>query len=978
MTCTLAANLKEKRFGMSSLRSIVDSTYSAITAWIEFSLRERPGIATRLRIGIAGRLLLAFSAVASLVLLANFIALQGISTARTTTITRYEPQPRQTSAPAPSMEKVPPPPRPVVASHNVAGAADALTGSVTAMTQALQFRIETHSVSSDDEWRRSMSELDRGVAAFRVEADIPAQQPVLRHLAADIRTFEQHGDSVIHLADERRAVRDNYFKQIEELTSRLHESLSGAFTIFGRVVARQSLMRLETNLEALRQGAVPLTGDGTVEPDALNALIADEQTALKTLETNEKGLRHSNGDAWYQTMHDSLLALAPLRTSWSEATDNLNGETATLADASAHLIKSIPRRVAAPPAAAVSSASTSAAGARPETTTPLSTASLAAPQPVPATREAAIPSAMSTPPENVRTESTMTQAPAEHPGRTLLLWTSIAVISLVMYICIGTTLSIVRPVRRLLKATHRIAKGDANARVPRGGIKELDTLAVAFNDMADELAAAKVAAGDYQQQLENRVAERTLQLQQLAEQDPLTGLPNRRQLFTLLAEAIEQAQAADKIVGVFFIDLDNFKNINDSLGHAYGDRVLVAVANRLEATAREFGFSARLGGDEFTVVFESASQPEQIRAAGLSLVHAFQKPLSVDGRDINISVSVGASFYPDHGEDPESLLQAADAALFHAKKMGRSQLSVFTPDLLETAAVNFTTEQGLRRAIDRGEFELLFQPELSAESFEVTLVEALIRWRMPDGSLVAPGQFLAIAEESGLIVEISDWVLQSAIETASRWHHGAWPEACVAINISPRQLLDDRFIDRLKALLELHSLPSHCIELELTESVLQTGPSTVDTLKRLRALGVAIALDDFGTGYSSFASLETLPLSRIKLDRSLVAGIDTSPRSAAITRGIISMCQDLGLAITAEGVERPEQFSFLVEHRAMFLQGFLLARPSPRDEIIPLLAVMRERARELVILSRTKAASNVDASNVVEFKPGTSVTAHSA
>jgi hypothetical protein len=243
----------------------------------------------------------------------------------------------------------------VVPAHDVAGAADALTGSVTAMTQALQFRIETHSASAEDEWRRSMSELDRGVARFRAEADIPAEQPVLKHLAADIRTFEQHGDSVIRLADERRSVRDNYFKHIEELNSRLRESLSSAFTIFGRVVARQSLMRLETNLEALRQSAVPLGADGTVAPDALNALIANEQTALKTLETNEKGLRHSNGDAWYQTMHDSLLALAPLRTSWGEATDNLNGETAALADASAHLIKSIPRRVNAPPAAAVSS-----------------------------------------------------------------------------------------------------------------------------------------------------------------------------------------------------------------------------------------------------------------------------------------------------------------------------------------------------------------------------------------------------------------------------------------------------------------------------------------------------------------------------------------------------------------------------------------------------------------------------------------------
>lgn len=888
--------------------------------------RERPGLATRLRIGIAGRLLLAFSAVAALVLSANFIALEGMSTSRITTITRYEPRPQQSPiASAPHIEKAP---ASVATPHNIAAAADTLTGGLATMAQAVQFRIEKLSPAADAEWRRSISELDHSFAAFRLEANTPAEQPVLRLLAANIQALEQRGDSVIRFADGRRSVRDEYFKHIDDLSSSLRESLNGSFTIFGRVLARQSLVRLQSNLEALRQSALPLSVDGAVDPKAINALIANQQLTLKTLESNETGLRRSNGDAWYQTMHDNLVALAPLRASWGEASENLNRETAALAEANAHLIKSIPRRVNAT-AAAASSPPTSAAAER------------------------------ATPPDSVHTESIQAETPIGHPGRTLLLWISIGVIALVMYICIGTTLSIVRPVRRLLAATHRIAKGDADARVPRGGIKELDTLAVAFNDMANELAVAKAAAGDYQQQLENRVAERTLQLQQLAQHDPLTGLPNRRQLFTLLAEAIEQAQSSDKIVGVFFIDIDNFKYMNDSLGHAYGDRVLVTVANRLEATAREFGFSARLGGDEFTVVFESANQPEQIRAAGLSVVQAFQKPLSVNGRDINISVSVGASFYPDHGEDPESLLQAADAALFRAKKMGRSQLSVFTPDLLATAAVNFTTEQGLRRAIDRGEFELLFQPELCAETLEVSLVEALIRWRMPDGSLVAPGQFLAIAEESGLIIEISDWVLQSAIEAASRWHHGAWPEACVAINVSPRQLLDDRFIDRLKALLELHSLPPRCIELELTESVLQTGLATVDILKRLRALGVAIALDDFGTGYSSFASLETLPLSRIKLDRSLVAGIDTSPRSAAITRGIINMCQGLGLDITAEGVERPEQFSFLVEHRGMFLQGFLLARPATRDEVVPLLGVLGERARELVIVSRTKAASNV-------------------
>jgi diguanylate cyclase (GGDEF)-like protein len=456
-----------------------------------------------------------------------------------------------------------------------------------------------------------------------------------------------------------------------------------------------------------------------------------------------------------------------------------------------------------------------------------------------------------------------------------------------------------------------------------------------------------------------RLAERTRQLQELAEHDPLTGLPNRREFFILLNAAIERSLADGTQVGVFFLDIDNFKYVNDSMGHAFGDRVLVSLAQRLQATTESFGFAARLGGDEFTVVFDGAQTNDAIRAAGITIVQAFQKPLTVDDRDLMVSVSVGASIYPEHAKDAEALLKAADAALFRAKVMGRSQLSVFTPELLQAAAAKFTTEQGLRRAIERGEFELLFQPEISVETLQTALVEALIRWRMPDGSLTLPSQFLAIAEESGLIMEISDWVLQSAIEAAAHWHHGAWPEVRVSVNVTPRQLSAPGFVDRLRDLLRTHRLPSRCIEIELTESVLQTGAPTIDALKRLRAHGVAIALDDFGTGYSSFASLEQLPLTRIKLDRSLIAGIDNSPRSAAIAHAIIAMCQGLGLDITAEGIERPEQFAMLLKHRGMYLQGYLLARPTSRDELMPSMAQFAQRAHELMLQSQLEKSSNV-------------------
>jgi EAL domain-containing protein (putative c-di-GMP-specific phosphodiesterase class I) len=229
---------------------------------------------------------------------------------------------------------------------------------------------------------------------------------------------------------------------------------------------------------------------------------------------------------------------------------------------------------------------------------------------------------------------------------------------------------------------------------------------------------------------------------------------------------------------------------------------------------------------------------------------------------------------------------------------------------------------------------------------------------MPDGSVAPPGQFLAIAEESGLIMDISDWVLKSALSAAAHWHHGAWPEARVAINVVPRQLADPGFVERLMELLQQHRLPPRCIEIELTESVLQTGPTTIDALRRLRAHGIAIALDDFGTGYSSLASLEMLPLTRIKLDRSLIASIDSSPRSQAIARAIITMCQGLGLEITAEGIERPEQFAMLMGERGMYLQGYLLARPTSREELIPLLRLVAQRAQELLLESRPLLAAD--------------------
>jgi diguanylate cyclase (GGDEF)-like protein len=504
-----------------------------------------------------------------------------------------------------------------------------------------------------------------------------------------------------------------------------------------------------------------------------------------------------------------------------------------------------------------------------------------------------------------------------------------------------------------MSASARIAKGESGVTVPRGGIRELDTLALAFNDMASQLAVAQEAARDQTHLLEAKVAERTLQLQERAQLDPLTRLANRHHFFTLLETAIATATRDNRLVGVFFLDVDNFKNMNDSLGHEFGDQVLQTIAKRLTESTHSFGFAARLGGDEFTVVYESASHIEDIRMAGLQLIQAFQEPMPLEGRDLVVSISAGASVFPEHAQNVEALLRAADAALYEAKALGRSQLALFTPALLEAATERFHTEQGLRRALDRGEFELLFQPEVNVQTCEVELVEALLRWRRPDGRLAGPGEFLAVAEASGLILQINDWVLHRVMETAARWHHGHWPGVRIAINVSSRQLFDNSFVEQVQELLEQHKLPPRCIEIELTENVLQTGSATIASLRRLRAHGIAIALDDFGTGFSSLASLEQLPLTRIKLDRSLIASIDTSPRSAAIAKAIIQLCQGLGLQITAEGIERLEQLAPLVGYPGLFAQGYLLARPQSADDLLPVKANLPALTRSLVRASIT-------------------------
>jgi diguanylate cyclase (GGDEF)-like protein len=889
-----------------------------------------------LRLGITSRLLVAFVGVGAVVFAANFIVEQGVLVERTTEITRTLPAPVLPAVSTAAMRVEAPKPVPAAVPERRVVTADAVLLAIERYGESLQERSHGKGDTTEVRYRKAAGDVKSAGKAFTTAAASIAHKSFAK-LDSAIAEYLQNGDTLVYLGDRRRDIAKSYDTVFERLNARPKASLAGSWKIFGRVVAKQSLLQLSADLDLLRRNALTSISADEVDETALGAWRKAEDSVVKDLADNKASLQRSEGVAWYDAMHADAAELGELRELLADTDEQLAKSSLEVTRQAAVLTKLIPAKVeSAPPPVLLRKLAKAADEKIPVPINPLPSPTSVAVAPTPV----------------IQIHQTSRESPQAHHRRLEIAWISIGAVLFLICIAVGMVMSVVRPVRQLLRASAQLARGDMSARVERGGIAELDRVAVAFNAMAEELAISRAATRDYQQSLEYKVSERTRQLQELAEGDPLTGLPNRRHLFTLLQQAIDRAEGDGKQVGVFFLDIDNFKNINDGMGHAFGDRVLVSLADRLRATVEAFGFAARLGGDEFTVVFADCPTTEAIRAAGMGIVKAFQTPLEVDGRDLTVSVSVGASIYPDHEREPEALLKAADAALFRAKALGRSQLSVFTPELLEAAAAKFLTEQGLRLAITRGEFELVFQPEVHAETLKTALVEALIRWRMPDGSLASPGQFLAIAEESGLIMDISDWVLRSAVSAAADWHHGVWPEARVAINVVPRQLADPGFVDRLVELLQQHQLPPRCIEIELTESVLQTGPATIDALSRLRAHGIAIALDDFGTGYSSLASLEVLPLTRIKLDRSLIASIDTSPRSQAIARAIIAMCQGLGLEITAEGIERPEQFALLMGERGMYLQGYLLARPTSRDELVPLLDVVEERAQELVLESR--------------------------
>jgi diguanylate cyclase (GGDEF)-like protein/PAS domain S-box-containing protein len=437
--------------------------------------------------------------------------------------------------------------------------------------------------------------------------------------------------------------------------------------------------------------------------------------------------------------------------------------------------------------------------------------------------------------------------------------------------------------------------------------------------------------------LERMVTERTAELQHaqaraqhLADHDPLTGLPNRRLLEDRLTQAVTLGQRNRQQTAVMFVDLDRFKTINDSLGHAVGDALLKEVATRLVAQLREGDTICRIGGDEFVVVLPEIKRSADVAQVAQKVIEQLSQPVTIEERELMVTPSIGIAVFPDDGRDAESLIRNADAAMYHAKEAGRANYQFFTEQMNLAASRRLALEGDLRRALGRDELRMHYQRIVDARTGAVAGHEALVRWQHPERGLVLPGEFIQLAEETGLILRIGEWVLREACRWAT--FIGAERGLQIAVNLSPRQFNDPRLPDMVANALRETGLPPALLELEITESTaMRETDATLGVLRRLKQLGVSIAIDDFGTGYSSLAYLKRFPVDKVKIDRAFVADALEDREQGAIVSAIVALAHALGIRVIAEGVETEAQRAFLAHCGCDFLQGYLPGAPADAD-----------------------------------------------
>ncbi|HYN27142.1 MAG TPA: EAL domain-containing protein, partial [Burkholderiales bacterium] len=411
-------------------------------------------------------------------------------------------------------------------------------------------------------------------------------------------------------------------------------------------------------------------------------------------------------------------------------------------------------------------------------------------------------------------------------------------------------------------------------------------------------------------------------IRHMAHHDALTGLPNRLLFHDRVDQAIAQSHRNNTQVAVLFIDLDHFKDINDSLGHLAGDHLLRATARRLQGCLREGDSVARLGGDEFVIGLPALTSSGDAILIASKILAGLRQPFELEQHELHVSGSIGISIYPADGENAEALMRTADTAMYHAKERGRDNYQFFTQQLNDAAQRRLTIANRMHRALERGEFTLHYQPQLDLKRERISSVEALIRWHQPAGDLAACSEFIKIAEDTGLIVPLGEWVLREACGQLRHWREAGYPELRVAVNLSPHQFRRPGFADLVAGILQESGLAGTALEMEITEGVLMIqSPENLKILEQLTDMGVGLAVDDFGTGYSSLSYLQRFPIQTLKIDQSFVDGIGEDANDTAIVSAIIAMADSLHLRVVAEGVETADQESFLKTHGCFMAQG---------------------------------------------------------
>jgi diguanylate cyclase (GGDEF)-like protein len=453
-----------------------------------------------------------------------------------------------------------------------------------------------------------------------------------------------------------------------------------------------------------------------------------------------------------------------------------------------------------------------------------------------------------------------------------------------------------------------------------------------------------------EQELESR-KEAEEKIRVLAYYDSLTDLPNRTFFTELLRLAIAYARRHKLTMALLFIDLDNFKRVNDTLGHDMGDKLLLAAKDRLLASIRDSDYIARLdedemtdvvsrmGGDEFILLLHNIAHVQDAGKVALRILQDLSGPFHLNGREVFITASIGISLYPTDAENGNDMLKNADVAMYHAKSAGRNAYQFYSKSMTDAALEHMTLENKLRKALESKEFLLYYQPKQSLSGGKIIGLEALLRWRPDDGDILLPTKFIPLAEETGLIIPIGEWVLSTACLQNKAWHEAGYGPIVVSVNLSNRQFDQKDLIEVVTRALRNADLNPRYLELEITESaVMQDPEEAIATLHKLRDLGIQISIDDFGTGYSSLNYLRRLPLDSLKIDRSFVTNLSTNPSDAAVVKAIIVLAHSLDLKVVAEGVETEQQLAFLRELGCDEIQGYLLSRPLPVVEISKVLA----------------------------------------